>query len=156
MAAEEQWIDEAMMILPVIGRRLYGSLMAHPLNAGRSLGQVKALGFLHRRGPVALGDVARELGISLPTASELIDRLVEDGHVVRAVNPDDRRKVLLDLTPEARALGRQFHEMRRAQIRAALEGLPSEQRAVFVPALRALADALERDVHDLPDCPRGG
>lgn len=150
---EERQIEAALAILPVIGRRLYGSLMSHPMNAGRSLGQVKALGFLHRAGPAALGDLARGLGISLPTASELVDRLVDDGLVVRAVNPADRRKVLLDLTPLARDLGRQFHDMRRAQIRAALETLPSEHRASFVPVLGALAEALEREPQDLPDCP---
>ena len=141
-----------MAVLPVIGRRLYGSLMTHPMNAGRSLGQVKALGFLHRSGPVALGDLARGLGISLPTASELVDRLVDDGLVVREVNPADRRKVLIDLTPMARHLGRQFHDMRRAQIRAALAGLSAEHQASFVLVLQSLAEALERDPHELPGC----
>ena len=149
---EERQIEAALAVLPVIGRRLYGSLMAHPMNAGRSLGQVKALGFLHRAGPAALGDLARGLGISLPTASELVDRLVDDGLVVRAVNPADRRKVLLDLTPLARDLGRQFHDMRRAQVRAALETLSPGHRASFVPVLGALAEALEREPQDLPDC----
>lgn len=153
MTDEERQIEAALAVLPVIGRRLYGSLMAHPMNAGRSLGQVKALGFLHRAGPAALGDLARGLGISLPTASELVDRLVDDGLVVRETNPADRRKVLIDLTPLARDLGRQFHDMRRAQIRAALEGLPAEYRPAFVPVLGALAEALERELHELAGCP---
>lgn len=149
---EERQIEAALAVLPVIGRRMYGSLMAHPMNAGRSLGQIKALGFLHRAGPAALGDLARGLGISLPTASELVDRLVDDGLAVRAVNPVDRRKVLIDLTPLSRDLSRQFHDTRRAQIRAALDSLPPEYRRSFVPVLEALATALEREPHELPGC----
>ncbi|HAX25185.1 MAG TPA: MarR family transcriptional regulator [Thermomicrobiales bacterium] len=153
MIDEERQIGEAMAALPVIGRRLYGSLMAHPMNAGRSLGQVKALGYLYRAGPAALSDLARELGISLPTASELVDRLLEDGLADRAVNPADRRKVLIDLTPLARDLGRQFHDMRHAQIRAALGSLPEEHRSSFVPVLNALVEALQRAPHELPGYP---
>lgn len=153
MTDEEQQIESALEVLPAIGRRLYSSLMDHPMNAGRSLGHVKALAFLHRTGEVALGDLARGVGISLPTASELVDRLVDDGLVVRAENPADRRKVVIALTPLARDLGRQFHDMRRAQIRVALEELPMAQRSAFVPVLTALARALERQPHELPDCP---
>lgn len=153
LPTDEQHIDEALAVLPAIGRRLYASLMEHPMNSGRSLGQVKALGFLHRAGAATLGELARGLGISLPTASELVDRLVDDGLVIRDIDPDDRRRVRIDLTPLARELGKHFHDMRRAQVRAALESLTDEQRAAFVPALRALAMALEREPHDLPGCP---
>lgn len=153
MPDDEDRISEALSILPVIGRRLYASLMEHPMNSGRSLGQVKALGFLHRTGAATLGDLARGLGISLPTASELVDRLVEDGLVIREIDRADRRRVRIDLTPLAHDLGKQFHAMRRAQVRVALESLTAEQQAAFVPALRALAMAMERDPHNLPDCP---
>ena len=149
MVNEDDLVQQAMEALPVIGRRLFASMTNHPVNVGRPLGQVKALAYLYRSAPSTVKDVARFLDIAMPTASELIDRLVDEGLVERSVNPADRRQVLLDLAPHAREVGRQIHAMRLAQIRAAMDLLEPEERPVFAKSLQALATVLEREAHTL-------
>jgi DNA-binding MarR family transcriptional regulator len=59
------------------------------------------------RSPVTINDLARELLIRHNSAVGLVDRLVAHGLLVRAVIPDDRRKVRLRLsTPGERVLAR--------------------------------------------------
>jgi DNA-binding MarR family transcriptional regulator len=148
-ADEEDLIEQALVLLPEIGRSLFASLTRHPVMEGRPLQQIKTLGYLYRHGPCPVGEVAGLLGVSMPTASQLVDRLAEEGAVERAVNPDDRRQVLVDLAPHARQVGADIHAMRHAQVRAALDLLPPAERPIFVRSLAALAAALRLDPHEL-------
>jgi DNA-binding MarR family transcriptional regulator len=149
---EDDLIAQAMVALPVIAKRLFASLIEHPFASGRPHSQIKAMGHLFNHSPATLSEVADALGVSLPTASELIERLVEEGIVSRDTNPLDRRKVVLALTPKAREMGQQIHEIRRAQIRAVMDRLEPDERPVFVKSLLALADVLMADVQSLPGC----
>ncbi|MGH7030664.1 MAG: MarR family winged helix-turn-helix transcriptional regulator [Stellaceae bacterium] len=48
-----------------------------------------------------IGDLAERLRIQHHSAVELVDRLVEAGLIVRTHDPQDRRRVLLELTESA-------------------------------------------------------
>jgi DNA-binding MarR family transcriptional regulator len=54
--------------------------------------------------PMTVGDVAERLGIRHHSAVGLIDRLLSKSLVKRRHGAEDRRKVLLTLTPKAEAL----------------------------------------------------
>lgn len=51
--------------------------------------------------PPTMGDLAERLCIRRHSAVELVDRLVQGGLLERRHSPDDRRRVLLILTPAA-------------------------------------------------------
>src|SRR5262245_42701321 len=59
-------------------------------------GQVAALMRL-KSGPVPTTDLARHLGVSVPTVSKSIDVLVDRGWVERSANPADRRHTIVRL-----------------------------------------------------------
>src|SRR5690606_7665224 len=52
-------------------------------------------------GPLRVGDLGRRIALSSGAMTGLVDRLVGAGLVMRASDPDDGRRVLLHLTPEA-------------------------------------------------------
>ena len=60
------------------------------------------LGGMARQGGSA-GDLIRELGVSKQAASQLIDTLVLRGYLERLINPDDRRRMTIELTDRGRA-----------------------------------------------------
>ncbi len=151
---DEELAEQALPLLPEIGKLLYAAVAQHPRARGLSLGQIKATAFLALHGRRSVGEIAQGVGVSLPTASELVDRLHEIGFVERGPNPADRRQVLVWLTPEAQTFKREMHALRRGQVLAALHRLPPEERPVFVRSLAALVDALREHPVDLPDaCP---
>ena len=55
-------------------------------------------------GPVTIGDLAGELFIKHNSAVGLVDRLVRQGLMTRAISTADRRKVELALTPRGRTV----------------------------------------------------
>jgi DNA-binding MarR family transcriptional regulator len=74
-----------------------------------SVAQLKTLFALATEGPATIGQVAEHLDISLPTASHLVERLVQAGLAERLEDPSDRRRALARLTPRAEELtGRLF------------------------------------------------
>ena len=50
------------------------------------------------------GEIERQLLLTQCTTSRLIDRLEADGLVTRQINPDDRRRQTIHLSPSGRAL----------------------------------------------------
>ncbi|NUP80581.1 MAG: MarR family transcriptional regulator [Nonomuraea sp.] len=54
-------------------------------------------------GPVSTGEIARLTGLTPGSATRLVDRLDRAGLVVRQADPDDRRRALVSLAPDAGA-----------------------------------------------------
>lgn len=65
----------------------------------------RCLDILDRRGELTAGQLAGELGLTTGAVTAIVDRLESVGLVQRKSDPADRRKVLIELTPEATQLG---------------------------------------------------
>jgi DNA-binding MarR family transcriptional regulator len=91
-----------------------------------------------------VGEVARELGVTLPTVTAVMDKLVERGLVRRAEDPLDRRQHVCRLTAEGKALLHRLMAGRRAFTNALLEHLDEEELAAFLRGMQVLLAAAER------------
>lgn len=100
--------------------------------AGLSITQVKCLQILYdAEAPQSLGAVSDSLGLSLPAISRAVDALVQRGEVKREEDPRDRRCKLVTVTARGRATADRLLALRRAGIKAFVEGLePDEQQAL--------------------------
>jgi DNA-binding MarR family transcriptional regulator len=97
--------------------------------------------------PTRLTDLAVAEGVSQPSMSALIARLVEQGLLRREPDPRDARAVLLSLTPAGEELVARRRADRADRLARALQELPAgdaELLADALPALSRLADALRR------------
>jgi DNA-binding MarR family transcriptional regulator len=139
---EDALIEAGLELLPVIGRTLYAAIsdlgQAYQLKPA----QLKVLLYLSARGQMTVGQVASALTVSMPAASELVDRLVETGYLVRSTDPADRRRVLISPTPVSRRIGMHLRDLRRAQLHHALAQLAPEERPMFIRSLEALVAGL--------------
>ena len=78
-------------------RRSFASIT--PGSQTCSCARVRTLAYLHRNPGSCLFRLADYLGVTRPTASAIVERLVRRGMVTRAENPQERRQVILELTP---------------------------------------------------------
>lgn len=101
-----------------------------------SMPQFRALSFIGRHEGSTLTDVAQFLGLTLPTASKMMDGLVDAGFVQRAPDRRDRRKIKLHLSAE----GQQIHE---AILHQAREFLASRLQHLNEGVLQEISDALK-------------
>ena len=83
------------------------------------------LGGMGNRG-IAAGDLVRQLGVSKQAAGQLIDTLVLRGYLERRTNPEDRRRMTLELTPRGQAAA--------LEVRAGVEEVDAELSAQLTDA----------------------
>jgi DNA-binding MarR family transcriptional regulator len=81
--------------------RLYRPLL-DPL--GLTYPQYLAMMALWETAPQTVGALGRRLGLDSGTLTPLFKRLEKAGYIVRRRDPEDERRVLIDLTDEGRAL----------------------------------------------------
>jgi DNA-binding MarR family transcriptional regulator len=63
--------------------------------------ELEVLGTLTARGPLSAGNIAQRTGLTSGAVTRLIDRLEERGSVRRRADAQDRRRVLVEITPGA-------------------------------------------------------
>jgi len=103
-----------------------------------SFAQLRALFTLADCGAVPIGRVAARLGIGLPAASSLVDRLVEQGLAQRREDRLDRRRTLASTTEAGQALAQRLRQGSREALRAWLEQMEGDDLAALVRGLEAL------------------
>ena len=107
-------------------------------------GQLSALFVLVKYGPQTLGSLSDFERVTPPSMSRTVGALEGDGLVTRTASADDRRKVLIEITPAGLAIVQETKRRRAAWFSTALAALTDEQRDaldVATPILRELADS---------------
>ena len=103
--------------------------------------------------PCNLSELAVQQAVSLPTMSNSISVLVERGWVNRVPSPDDRRQVLLELTPDGRAALVKMKNEAEARVVELLDNLSPDDLKSLAAGLvildRALASAACASPHGL-------
>jgi len=67
-----------------------------------SLSQFNTVNIILEHGQLTNAELSTLLGISAPSASAMIERLVKKGIVIRKRNPYDRRKIVVAISPQAK------------------------------------------------------
>lgn len=122
-----------------IFRATQGWAMRHWLELDLTAAQLKTLHALKDGGSATIGGVAEILGITLPTASHLVDKLVHAGYVERVEDPEDRRRTAARPTARGAELMHRLQEGDARYMRLCLDRMSDEEVAALVQGMQALA-----------------
>lgn len=103
-----------------------------------TLPQFKVLLCLDQIGPCSLKDLAAALDVANASASAMVDKLVESGHLTRETDPEDRRAIRLYLTDKAREFMDKKGEEFVNKILILMDGLGPERSAEWLRIMEAL------------------
>lgn len=95
----DRLVDGILGLADGLFRALLPTVPRDLLTLDVTMPQIKILLILYVGGSRRMSDIAADLDITLPTATSLIDRLVEKHYVARETYSDDRRVVLCQLSP---------------------------------------------------------
>ena len=129
--------DEFSRTAKVLVRRFDERLGAHGVSTPRSRVVVEVA----RSQPVRLTELANAVGIAQGTASTLVDGLVREGLLERRPSPDDRRSVLLHVTPDGEALAREWVASYQRAAAELFAPLDDDELVALLDALRKLGAA---------------
>jgi DNA-binding MarR family transcriptional regulator len=108
-----------------------------------SVPQLRVLTFLSHNPGAPLSSVAEHLGVARSTASAIVDRLVRRKLVSRTTHPEERRSVVLTLTPAGAQHFQQGREATSAQIAKVLAGLSTADLLLVTQGLTLLGSAFK-------------
>ena len=123
------------------------------LYSDMTVAQLRILLVLQTQGPSRMGTIALVTGVTLPTATGVVDNLARKELVVREKDPQDRRLVICKLSPEGQELINKLWTSGRFQMENLLDGLTVEQlekarevaRILWENAVRKAPENLEGD-----------
>lgn len=96
--------------------------------AGLNVTDLQCLNLLSLDGPVTPGRLAQAMGITTGGAiTAVVDRLERAGYVRRGRDPHDRRRVMVELVPEAMARIADYFEPVAASVQARFSELSDDQ-----------------------------
>ncbi|GAA2059163.1 MarR family winged helix-turn-helix transcriptional regulator [Williamsia deligens] len=110
---------------------------------GMNPNDMSAIGALTLGGPMGVADLARHLSIRSASATAMVDRLEQAGHVVRTRDSDDRRRVTVTETPAARKASFEAWAPTIGAIDAVCRDLGEDDRAVVCAFLRQITAIVE-------------
>ena len=93
------------------------------------------------------GEVAARMHITSGTVTSLLDNLERKDYVVRSADADDRRRVLVDITPAAQAVLDEVLPAIQQVSRQIIDGIGVQRQQ----ALLDILDDIRRAVAELPD-----
>lgn len=94
--------------------------------------------------PRTLKELSHDVGLANSTVSGIVDKLVKEGYVMRVVDAEDRRRVMISLT-EAAYKKREEIEMRYLKkIEGFLKDATDEDMDIVISGLNKLYEILKR------------
>ncbi|MBM6403563.1 MarR family transcriptional regulator [Phycicoccus sp. CSK15P-2] len=139
-----------------LGRALSTAVVMFHEAVGRRLGlsavDQRALALVHRTGPVTAGRLAQETGLTPGAVTGLLDRLESRGLVHRAVDPDDRRRVLVSPAASPDGADDAFEGLRR-EMAEVMAGFRPEEAQVIGEYVRRTVEVLRRQTRLLSEGP---
>lgn len=104
--------------------------------------QLRALTVLRETPRSNLVALAEAMGVTVSTASRLVDRLVAGRLATRKPSVQTRREVTLGLTRSGRTMLQRYDTLRLQAALDCLSHMPAEDRARLIDALRVLVEGV--------------
>lgn len=142
--SKSELIEEAVAQIEALMSYRRRAFCDQPLTREVSLPQLHVLMRLQEDGPTMVSELAHALGTSIPSASSIVDRMVEHGLVDRVRNEIDRRVVHVAISERGRAVVEEFGGPKRVQLQRLLGTMSARELHDVIRGVEALCHGLER------------
>jgi len=139
---------EFLEVLPLIMGSLHCE-MRRDAATTLTMAQFRTLAFLNRHGVASVSEIADFLGLGLPATSKIVDGLVTAKAISRRGDPNDRRRVLLEISVAGRSELLASRAIAHNHLANLLSPLSESDRAQLLEALRALRPIFVKSIPDI-------
>ena len=100
--------------------------------------QINSLIFIYRHGHTSINNLAKRWGVTKAAASQMVDKMVDQGWIDRTENPLDRRSRDLTITAAGQKLTEEAQKFRHEWIDEFVKSLSPEDVKIIRPAFEIL------------------
>lgn len=106
------------------------------------ISHLKVLITLKNKGSMPISTLAKSLEISRPNMTPIIDKLIEEGNVIRMNDPSDRRIIVITLSDKGHELIRTIEIQMQENLGEMFKTLSSDQLNEFHTAIKTITDII--------------
>ena len=140
----EQHAELVMDTVSMVTRAIRHEMRSHrPVEL--SMPQFRAVGIVNHHPGASLSVVAGHLGLTTASASKLVDRLTKQGFLTRVDCPEDRRKIVLNVTDAGQEALRIAKNAALGRLTVFLEALDEADRLTVVRSMEILCRVLTEE-----------
>jgi DNA-binding MarR family transcriptional regulator len=133
IATLREWVEIFM-------RRSMRSYILYSKETGLSMSQIGALFQIHHKGVSGVSDLGEHLGVTSAAASQMLERLVQQGLILRSEDPNDRRAKQLVITEKGNQIIRESMQARQSWIDELSVTLSDGEKQQLIDALHILIE----------------
>ena len=151
MQSDDQFVSTLGRWIEVFMRRSMHNFISYSKEKGLSMSQVGTLLRLFRGGSSSVSNIGDDLGVSNAAASQMIERLVQQGLILRTEDPDDRRVKQVVLTDKGRLVLHESIAARQGWLETLGRSLSNNEREQIIAALDIMIErANQLESHPTP------
>ncbi len=141
--------DALLRWTKVLMRGQMTGFVSYARRSGLSMSQAGALFRLHGHGRAhGVSDIGDHLGVTSAAASQLLDRLVQQGLILRSEDPEDRRAKRVSLTEKGQSIIENAMKGRQRWFESLAETMTEKERATVLSGLEILIRKVEESVSE--------
>ncbi len=144
MADRTALIEEVMREYDTLNARMADFSGPSFLGLDITMPQAKILHLVRATGSMAMSDLVARLGVTVPTVTGIVDRLVERDLVVRRGTPGDRRRVVIEITPAGVEIIDGMRDLSAKELRGLMGIIDDDEIAIVLAFFRVLGGAVSR------------
>lgn len=133
---------EISNILPAYLRHVLPAVL-HSIELPPS--QVIALVALYQKKSCSLGDLSKEMHVSAPTVTGIVDRLEKGGCIKRVSDPNDRRVTKVEMTKKGQDTVQKFLSNVREKWEVILDQLPLRDQESWLRIFKSITEGLSKN-----------
>jgi DNA-binding MarR family transcriptional regulator len=143
MTKEVQFTQSLRAWMDIYMQRSMGNWWRFARSTGLSMPQFSLMMQMYHRGACGMSGLSERFEITPAAASQLVDKLVHSGFIIREEDPTDRRAKLLNLTTKGRQLIEQGIEERYRWVADLAGKITPEERERISEALKLMTRAAQ-------------
>lgn len=105
--------------------------------------QLAILDLLNKSGELNMSDMARSMNVTTAAMTGIVERLVRDGYVARASDPDDRRVIKIKLTAKGNSTVKTIARQRKEMIVRIFGNLSQREREEYLRILTRIRENIK-------------
>ena len=137
VVALQTWIE-------ISTHRSMRGFIRYARESGFSMSQLGALFHIHHKGISGVTGLGEHLGVTSAAASQMLERLVQQGLILRTEDPSDRRVKQISLTEKGLAVVREGTRVRQTWLYDLVDALSDSEKAIITEALHDLIDKAQK------------
>lgn len=125
--------------------RIFSRLLTEAGIAEFNGAQGRILYVLWQEDNLPIVELSRRTGLAKTTLTSMLDRMENQGHVIRCYDPKDRRQIRIQLTDHARSLESRYQEVSLEMSRLFYKGFTDEEIMNLDTGLEKILKNLEAE-----------